>query len=71
MEEKSRGRSSQSLHPDFYKNNPGVLKAIKTHDLAFEAHNKFDGDDIEQRSAVYCSLASLIWSPERLLGKTM
>ncbi|MDQ1850634.1 DUF262 domain-containing protein [Gemmobacter fulvus] len=61
---------TQSLHPDFYRNNPGVLKAIKKHGLKFRAHEKFDGDDIEQRSNLYCALATLIWSPDRLLGKT-
>lgn len=61
---------SQSLHPDFYKNNPGVLNAIKMHSLAFKAHEKFDGDDIEQRSDLYCALATLIWSPDRLVDKT-
>jgi uncharacterized protein with ParB-like and HNH nuclease domain len=61
---------TQSLHPDFYSNNPGVLKAIKKYGLKFKAHEKFDGDEIEQRSNVYCALASLIWSPNRLLGNT-
>lgn len=60
----------QSLHPDFYKNNPGVLKAIKTHTLAFEPHKKFGWEEIEKRSDLYCKLAALIWSPDRLLKKT-
>jgi hypothetical protein len=60
---------TQSLHPDFYKNNPGVLHAIKMYDLAFEAHNEFSWPDIEKRSDVYCTLASLIWSPDRLLAE--
>jgi uncharacterized protein with ParB-like and HNH nuclease domain len=60
---------TQSLHPDFYVNNPGFLKAIKKHDLGFEAHAKFDGDDIEQRSDLYSALAALIWSPDRLLAE--
>ena len=60
---------TQSLHPDFYVNNPGFLKAIKKHGLGFEAHSKFDGDDIEQRSDLYSALAALIWSPDRLLGE--
>ncbi|QEE34998.1 DUF262 domain-containing protein [Octadecabacter sp. SW4] len=60
---------THSLHPNFYQNNPGVLNAIKRHGLAFEAHEKFDGDDIEQRSELYSALASLIWSPDRLLAE--
>ena len=60
---------TQSLHPDFYVNNPGFLKAIKKYDLGFEAHAKFDGDDIEQRSDLYSALAALIWSPDRLLAE--
>lgn len=59
---------AKTLHPDFYKNEPGFLKAINKHGLAFKAHEKFDGDDIEQRSDLYCALARLIWSPDRLLG---
>jgi len=58
---------TQSLHPDFYKNNPGVLKAIKKHELKFKAHDKFGWKDIEQRSDLYSALATLIWSPDRLL----
>jgi hypothetical protein len=60
---------SQSLHPDFYKNNPGVLKAIEKHGLAFASHDKFDGDEITQRSKLYSALATLIWSPDRLLDE--
>ncbi|MBL4600953.1 MAG: DUF262 domain-containing protein [Rhizobiaceae bacterium] len=60
---------TQSLHPDFYKNNPGVLKAIKKYELKFEAHDKFGWKDIEQRSDLYSALATLIWSPDRLLGE--
>lgn len=58
---------SQSLHPDFYKNNPGVLKAIEAHELAFEAHEEFGWEAIEKRSTLYSTLAALIWSPVRLL----
>ena len=58
---------TKSLHPDFYKNNPGVLKAIAKHDLNFKAHDKFDWEEIEQRSDLYSALAALIWSPDRLL----
>ncbi|WP_172331958.1 DUF262 domain-containing protein [Mangrovicoccus sp. HB161399] len=62
---------SQSLHPDFYKKNPGVLKAIRTHGLEFEPHDKFGWEDIEQRSKLYSALANLIWSPDRLIEKTI
>ena len=61
---------TQSLHPDFYRNNPGVLKAIKEHGLEFIAHEKFDRRAIKQRSDLYSALATLIWSPNRLLEKT-
>jgi uncharacterized protein with ParB-like and HNH nuclease domain len=60
---------AQSLHPDFYENNPGVLHAIKQHDLAFESHEDFSWPDIEKRSDLYCAMASLIWSPDRLLAE--
>ena len=60
---------TQSLHPDFYKNNPGVLKAIAKHELDFEPHAKFDADEIELRSDLYSALAALVWSPDRLLDE--
>ena len=60
---------TQSLHPDFYSNNPGVLDAFKKHGLKFKAHEKFDRDDIAERSDLFCALATLIWSPDRLLGR--
>lgn len=60
---------TQSLHPKFFQNNPGVLNAIKRHELAFEAHEEFSWPDIEQRSDLYSALASLIWSPDRLLAE--
>ncbi|MEP1523012.1 DUF262 domain-containing protein [Ascidiaceihabitans sp.] len=60
---------TKSLHPDFYKNEPGFLKAIKSHELNFEPHKTFGWQDIEQRSELYSGLASLIWSPDRLLEK--
>jgi len=58
---------TQSLHPDFYKNNPGFLKAISNHTLAFQSHEKFGENEIKQRSELYSTLANLIWSPDRLL----
>lgn len=61
---------TQSLHPDFYKNNPGVLKAIKLHGLAFKPHEDFGWKDIQERSYLYSALATLIWSPDRLIRKT-
>ncbi|MBC6443275.1 MAG: DUF262 domain-containing protein [Rhodobacteraceae bacterium] len=57
---------AQSLHPDFYRNNPGVLQAIRTHSLPFQPHETFNGDSITQRSELYRALAAMIWSPERL-----
>nr|WP_249327957.1 DUF1524 domain-containing protein [Devosia litorisediminis] len=60
---------TQSLHPSFYANNPGVLKALKTHNLAFKPYKEFGWEEIEQRSQLYCAIAALIWSPDRLLRK--
>ncbi|MBC6438152.1 MAG: HNH endonuclease [Rhodobacteraceae bacterium] len=64
-----QNKLAQSLHPDFYGNNPGVLRAIRAHNLPFKSHETFNGDDIRQRSALYRALADLIWSPDRLLNK--
>ena len=58
---------TKSLHPAFYKNEPGFLKAIQKHGLKFEPHATFGWQDVEQRSDLYSALAALIWSPDRLL----
>lgn len=58
---------AQSLHDDFYQNNPGFRQAVERSGLAFQAHEDFTRDDLMTRSALYCALAGLIWSPDRLM----
>lgn len=58
---------TKSLHPAFYKNEPGFLKAIQKHGLKFKPYSTFGWQEIEQRCKLYSALASLIWSPDRLL----
>ncbi len=57
---------AQSLHSEFYQNNPGFRQAVERSGLAFQAHEAFAKDDLLTRSALYCALAGLIWSPDRL-----
>ncbi|MYB33878.1 MAG: DUF262 domain-containing protein [Gammaproteobacteria bacterium] len=59
---------AQSLHKDFYSHNPGFQQTITKHDLPFRSHDNFAKADLEKRSQLYCKLAALIWSPDRLLG---
>ena len=58
---------TQSLHIDFYENNPGFSQALRKHGLKFRPHKKFGHGEMEKRSKLYSKLARLIWSPERLL----
>ena len=58
---------AQSLHELFYHNNPGFLQTVNKFNLAFQPHRDFTKSDLEKRSKLYCHLAKLIWSPERLL----
>ncbi len=58
---------AQSLHKDFYSNHPGFQQTITKHSLLFRSHDSFTKADLEERSQLYCQLAALIWSPDRLL----
>lgn len=58
---------ARSLHKGFYKNNPGFLQTIAKHNLPFHSHESFTKADLEERSQLYCQLAELIWSADRLL----
>lgn len=59
---------AQSLHSDFYKSNPGFKQTIEKFDLPFHAHKTFAKEDLIARSNLYCRLAEIIWSPNRLLN---
>lgn len=58
---------TQSLHPDFYENNPGFKQTLTKHGLKFKPYEEFGLKEMEKRSKLYSKLAGLIWSPERLL----
>jgi len=60
---------SQTLHKDFHSNNPGFRQTIIKYDLPFHSHENFTKADLEKRSQLYCQLAALIWSPDRLLDQ--
>jgi len=60
---------AQSLHENFYSKNPGFQQTIIKHNLPFHPHEKFTKADLEKRSQLYCQLAALIWSPDRLLDE--
>jgi len=40
---------------------------LREYELPFEFHREFTMNDLEKRSSLYCQLAKLIWSPDRLL----
>ena len=58
---------TQSLHETFYQNNPGFQQTIAKHGLPFRAYGTFAKADLDDRSKLYCRLATLIWSPNRLI----
>lgn len=58
---------ARSLHEAEYHSNPGFLQTISKYGLNFRAHEQFAKEDLAERSKLYCHLASLIWSPDRLL----
>jgi tRNA splicing endonuclease len=60
---------TQSLHEAFYINNPGFQQTLKTHGLKFKPYEEFGPKEMSKRSKLYCKLADLIWSPDRLLGE--
>ena len=59
---------TRSLNKTAYENNPGFRQTIDKYNLPFRAHETFNKDDLIERSMLYCQLAALIWSPDRLLS---
>ena len=57
---------AQSLHKKAYHHNPGFQQFKEQYGLAFKAHDKFKKDDLDQRQALYQSLAQKIWDPDNL-----
>lgn len=60
---------ASSLHRNFYNHNHKFLRAMKRHGINFEHHDKFTKKDIISRSRLYCEIAKLVWSPDRILEK--
>ena len=63
-----QNKLAQSLHPDFHsKKRPKKLwDAIADHSLPFKPHTSFSKKEIQSRTELYCALAELLWSPERI-----
>ena len=57
---------AQSLHPDFYKNNPEFRGFMEESGLPFKPHLEFKKKDLEERQALYLQIAERIWSPDRI-----
>lgn len=53
---------AQSLHPDCYQKNPNFTKTYRALKLAFKPHTEFKKADLEERTALYRSIAEKIWS---------
>lgn len=57
---------AQSLHKNAYHHNPGFQKFREQYNLTFKPHDEFRKDDLDQRQALYQSLAEKIWDPDNL-----
>jgi hypothetical protein len=57
---------ARSLHPLCYQNNPGFLAFKQRTGLPFEPIADFDQAAVEARQALYSSIASRIWDPDRI-----
>lgn len=57
---------AKSLHPECYKNNPGFINFVKRTGLPFKPYEEFRRKEFEERQELYCMLAELIWSPQRI-----
>lgn len=57
---------ARSLHEACYDHNPGFLRFIGEQDLAFQAHETFKKADLDERQALYRSLAERIWDPTQI-----
>lgn len=66
---KSWGLLAASLDDGYYKRNPKFNKVIKKYNLNFRPLKKFGKNEVLERTELYCSIAKLVWSPERLLKR--
>lgn len=57
---------ARTLHQNCYSNNPLFLNFIKEKGLEFKPYNKFDKDELIERTKLYKELCKIIWSVDRL-----
>jgi uncharacterized protein with ParB-like and HNH nuclease domain len=57
---------AQSLNELCYQNNPGFQQTMQKYGLPFTPHSEFHRKELDDRSKLYCQLANVIWSPDRL-----
>ena len=62
---------SSSLHRNFRNDikNSILIRKMKRQGISFESHDKFTKDEIDSRTSLYCDIAKLIWSPNRVLER--
>jgi len=56
----------RSLNPACYENNPSFSGFLGRSGLPFKSHAEFKKADLDQRQALYCKVAEVLWSPQRL-----
>jgi hypothetical protein len=60
------GALAQSLHPDFYDNNPAFRRLLDRYRLPFKPYPQaFDETAINERQKLYRLLCDLVWEPAR------
>jgi len=55
---------AQTLHPNYYINNPNFLKSEKVQKLEFQPHTQFKKEDIGERQKLVQRLCEDIWSTD-------
>jgi uncharacterized protein with ParB-like and HNH nuclease domain len=59
----------QTLHPEYYSNNPNFLNADKIKELKFKPYPHFKLNDIEERKLLVQRICKQIWSLEAFCNK--
>lgn len=57
---------AKSLNYQCYQNNPSFLSYARSSNQPFKPHTRFKKTDLEERQALYTSLALEIWDPQKL-----
>ncbi len=61
---------AQTLHSDYYLQNPNFLKSEKIKELTFESHANFLKEDIKKRNQLVQRICEQIWSTDYYEQKT-